>query len=1041
MPAAGSGVPKHRFGSSIVKSITLARENYGYFLSKQSPDSAVALLYRSIGSDTFSNTADGNRLRILRQVERKNVRVFRCFYRSGNTIDRYVDLGPAGELLMERSPVAGADHAIEQRNFYPDGTLRRIRRFHYNPVATRDGSEEPWYTVVNTGLVKEGPDQFYHPNGRMRVTLFYRQGALLDSTYTEWDAGGNLLRTTRSVNGVFRIEKQAKTDNAQARRKAFLVGLDYFSPEPGTPGVREKMFVDLDGAGNDIAMLKRALEAGRGFLPQHIVSISGRQATRTFMLRSFEAFASQVQNGDILFLHFSGQGFLKMTSEGGKTLALPTSDIWRYGKDTIYATDSGMISQKELQAFLHSLQKRAGPTGQVILSLDVCHSGALLSDTTDLRPAATDRERVFARGESPNLLLNFVEDGSTPSAILTATLEDQYSFEMKDENDFPVGAYSYMLARSLGNPFVNDPKELIEMIAESMIEKGLRQEPAVLANKAFNIFEESAAPEAGTLLSLPRVKAAGNAFVLSVGVSKYPSSLQQATFANASLDASSYHQFFGHSFKRFAGSDTSRKIRALLLQDTAATKAGILKGLNDAISLTKPADYFVFNFSGYCRSLKDSSGRAQTWFVPYGLEKMDDEAQIRAQGISLKQLKDLLQLVPANNQLFITEAGSTADFPKEFIQALIEASPTVAALSNKNRIFLVPKSSGLDRFRCAGLTVAHGPLNHYVTSLPAELNIFGIFTDSLYREAIRYALTRSEVTCDYFRTGYFDMFSEKEFVRSLSSLLPEEMMQSRGVAVGARERQAFQEGIGHRYALVVGTDRYAGKPDWRDLDNPVFDARDIAASLKRNFGFDTLLLVDQPSDSLYARILYLSQHLQPSDQLLVYIGGHGDFDDRLFDDGFIVSGNSRAVKEDPYRNTYLQYSKLSRMINRLPATQILMVLDVCFGGTFDERVARNKSRAREYDDLAQAAYVSEKLKKRTRIYLTSGGKREVPDGYKGKHSPFAVRLLEALQTKGGAGRLLTATDLFQFVQKLPSGPLLGSFGDDEPGSEFVMVGQ
>ena len=118
-----------------------------------------------------------------------------------------------------------------------------------------------------------------------------------------------------------------------------------------------------------------------------------------------------------------------------------------------------------------------------------------------------------------------------------------------------------------------------------------------------------------------------------------------------------------------------------------------------------------------------------------------------------------------------------------------------------------------------------------------------------------------------------------------------------------------------------------------------------------------------------------------------------------------------------------------------------MILDVCFGGTFDERVARNEARSKtdEYKDLGSESFFSEKMKKKTRLYISSGGKKEVPDGYKGKHSPFALRLLEALQTKGGASKILTGSDLFQYVKKLPSGPLLGSFGDDMPGSEFVLL--
>ena len=392
--------------------------------------------------------------------------------------------------------------------------------------------------------------------------------------------------------------------------------------------------------------------------------------------------------------------------------------------------------------------------------------------------------------------------------------------------------------------------------------------------------------------------------------------------------------------------------------------------------------------------------------------------------------------------MFITEAGSTDAFQKEFIQALIETSPTIAALSNKNRIFMVPRSSGLDKFYCNNLPVEHGPLNYYITNLISDLNLFGLFENGVYADAIKYAINKKEIDCDYFKSGYFDIFFEKDYIKDLQYFLPAEVMQSRG-AIGTNQvREALAAGNSKRYALVMGTNKYDGKPDWNDLNNPALDAEDIAKELKEGFGYDVKLLIDNPIDSFYAHISYLSQVLRKNDQLIIYVAGHGDFDSVLLDDGFIVCKNSKPVKEDPYRNTYIQYSKMEKMVNRLPANQILMVLDVCFGGTFDERVAKNQGRdkATDYNDISDKSFFAKMLMKKTRLYLISGGKEVVPDGYKGKHSPFALRLLQALQGRGGSSKIITASDLKKFVERLPSGPLIGSFGDDEVSSEFILLG-
>ena len=356
---------------------------------------------------------------------------------------------------------------------------------------------------------------------------------------------------------------------------------------------------------------------------------------------------------------------------------------------------------------------------------------------------------------------------------------------------------------------------------------------------------------------------------------------------------------------------------------------------------------------------------------------------------------------------------------------------------------MVPRISGIDRFTCNQEVIDHGPLNYYITGLDKTLNVFGVFQDGLYADAVKYSLNRAEVECDFSRTGYFDIFFEREYIKDLQYFLPPEISQSRGLGVNREARAALAVGNSKKYALVVGTDKYTGKPDWSDLKNPVLDAKDIAAELRTGFGYNVKLLLDAPIDSIYAHISWLSQNLRKNDQLIIYIAGHGDFDSALLDDGFIVCRDSKPVSQDPYRNSYIQYSKFSRMINRLPANQILMALDVCFGGTFDERVARNQGRERttDYDNLSNISFYAEKLKKKTRLYLTSGGKDVVPDGLDKKHSPFALRLLQALQGRGGASKMLTAKNLHQFVERLPSGPLLGSFGDDEVGSEFILISE
>lgn len=1027
------GITPLRFNAG---EIVIHKLNYEYFIGKQICDSAVAYFIHpvSLGKKDDSvcqKNADSNRLFINTQLKSSNIFFFRLFFKNQRGVYRYIDFSIKNKLMAEANMVQ--DDLIEIQKFYQAGTVMSRTLYRFIPPTGETNSEQFCWYARAARLIKDGVEKIFYINNRLRIQREYVAGRLKDTLYTEFNSTGAVHKTYTVSNGKVAATKSFEK-NAVINKKAFLFGLDNYAVPDGSKNLFQARLPNLAGCENDVNLLKKVLTEDKGFDSHEIYRISGMDASKASLLKSFYNFSNGVKKGDIVFIHFSGMGMISEASPGNAQLIIACNDYYKY-KD-----ESGFISQMEFEQFLNAVQSAAGVSGQVILSLDVCHAGYFLSesissDTVNINPISNS-----FRGESNNILFRLIKNGGASTFIYASSSKDGFSVEMKGRDGKSYGYYTSVLADIMSsNPILNS-QDLFDNIQDSMKEKG--QTPGYLAKESQFLFEKNV-DDYDSLPSLPKLSLKAKAYSISVGINSYNTSTTKLHFDNCVSDAADYAAYFLSQYRKAVKDGDSSKIFSTVLLNENATKQKIIEAVNSAISSSRPEDYFIFNFSGYCKPLKDSAGKNVTWFVPYGLSNIADDKEIREKGISLKQLKELLQLIPANNQLFITEAGSTTDFQREFIQALIETSPTIASLSNKNRIFIVPKSSGMDNCICKNKYIEHGPLNFYITNMSNELNIFGLFDDSLYASAIKFELSKQEVECNYFRTGYFDIFFEKDFVKDLKYFLPEEIMQSRGGETLAEDRESVASNISRRFALVVGTDIYKGKPDWGDLNNPVSDATEIATALRNNFGFTVKLLQDKPSDSIYNQILWLSHQLQPSDQLLIYIAGHGDFDDRLFDDGFIVCNNSNTTKDDPYRNSYIQYSKLSRMINRLPARQILMVLDVCFGGTFDERVARNKSRGREdtYSDLTADTFFREKMKKNTRLYLTSGGKKEVPDGYKGKHSPFAIRLLQALQTRGGAAKILTASDLFQFVKMLPSGPLLGSFGDDEPGSEFVMLGK
>lgn len=1077
------------------RSIVLHNNNYGVFISGFKPDS-VAVIYRQPkeftrpldslstlfevrGSYIYSSRKNKqdfirdpalNRQLVQQLIALNDLSFFRLFYKNASgQVYKYDDLSARGKKISEVVLTDGQVLAMEIQKFYEDGVVRNRTQYR---VLRPDSLEKKkydslWYDL-NPKLVKAGREEIFYPNQKPMLARVYDNGLLRDSLYTELYSNGVVKKTYSTRGGVLHgsarsYDKQGKLlgelvfnngkvvkkvvagTEASQHKKAFLLGVSDYGVPSGLSGGKtwnKYPFMSINTA-NDLDTLRDVLVTYNGFDPARITTVTDEAATRNQLLAALRKFSASLQKGDIVFFHVSSQGIIIPDQPDSlrkfEGLAIPCRDA-NY-PDNPSLSSSNFIFQYQLEAFFNDVKKVIGKTGQLIISLDACHSGKLLS-----YQAGTENNKevtaIASRGESNNMLFNLVRDENIPTIIYTATTSEGLGYEMRDDRGKIFGAYSLALAGALSSPLSLNSEEVHEEVVSFLKENAKRQVPGYLANETQFLFEgkDAVGDNDKEKVKLPAIKPAGNVFILSAGVTDYALKTgEQLSFKNCEADAKAYGAFFQKQYEDLGGSRDGKKLYSSLLINQDATRENILAAINNAISNSKPDDYFIFNFSGYCKPLRDNSGKQVTWFVPFGLKSINDSAEIREKGISLTQLKDLLQMIPANNQLFITEAGSTDDFQKEFIQALIETSPTIASLSNKNRIFIVPNGSGLDNFSCNNSKEEHGPINYFVTNLSDDLNIFGLFEGGIYADAIKFNLNKTAVGCNFFRTAYFDVFFEREFMRDIRYFLPEELMQSRGAGLINKDKAAVANAIAKKYALLVGTNTYEGKPQWKDLEGiPVLDVRSIGTELKNHFGFEVITLVDKPSDSIYESIIRLSKTLKPNDQLLIYVAGHGDYDENLFDDGFIVCANSKQAKDDPYRNTYIQYSKLSRMINKLPASQVMMVLDVCFGGSFAEKVVRCSNRS-GYEDLSSADYISGKLKLKTRLFLSSGGKKEVPNGYKGRLSPFAQRFLQCLQTRGGDSKLLSSSSFYEFVKKLPSGPVIGSFGDDECGSEFLML--
>lgn len=554
-------------------------------------------------------------------------------------------------------------------------------------------------------------------------------------------------------------------------------------------------------------------------------------------------------------------------------------------------------------------------------------------------------------------------------------------------------------------------------------------------------------------------------YILSIGVSKY--NIERLVFTNCTSDAKKANAFFKNQFELDSTSifiDSTvfnfNDVYSYTLFDEQATYSNIDSIFQIISENAKPEDFFVFFFAGFSWDFGSGNPLQKgTYFFPFikeSLNLIDNELktsnQIYNQIIPLYKLKTWFELVPANKQLIITEAGPNKNFLKEFTTSLIEKDNLVSQLTNKNRIILTTTDYGRDNAFCDdGNSTGGGPLLNFIEKLPTEINIFELFDDH-YKEMVKYNIIKNEIDCGCFKGQlYSAIYFEKDILEIISETGKSYLM-SRGTKL--LDEEAEMEIITldsiKNYALIIGTDEY-NDPIWSKLSNPVYDATIIANKLKENYSFDTRLLINPTRTEILQSLLEYSQiRFDSLSQLFVFIAGHGNYDE--FSKGIIATKDSKSPEDDPFADTYISHSKLRDIIEGFRCNHILVVLDVCFGGTFNQNISsyivsegtmgistdeNSKSNYPSFE-ATESEFILRKMGKRTRLYMTSGGKEYVPDGVPGRHSPFASKFISALESEGGDDGVLTYGEIKSFVEKLNPWPRGGTFGSKSDG-DFLFI--
>ncbi len=227
---------------------------------------------------------------------------------------------------------------------------------------------------------------------------------------------------------------------SSGRKLALLIGIDSY-PEGTLAGDRP-----LDGCATDVEMQKALLTYRFGFLPEDIVCLTNRQATRSGIYQAFISHLyEQAKGGDTVVFHFSGYGAqvrIEDSLGGQETGRSLVPYDGRLPTESSPALND--ISEVELKSLLKQLK-----TKQITTVLDA----GFVTTAEPLSGGLRSRARsAIVTGQSPTPFPLLAEQRSLkasdpfPGVLLRGADVVDVAFE-RQWNGFSAGAFTYVLTQ------------------------------------------------------------------------------------------------------------------------------------------------------------------------------------------------------------------------------------------------------------------------------------------------------------------------------------------------------------------------------------------------------------------------------------------------------------------------------------------------------------------------------------------------------------------------------------------------------------------
>ena len=215
----------------------------------------------------------------------------------------------------------------------------------------------------------------------------------------------------------------------------------------------------------------------------------------------------------------------------------------------------------------------------------------------------------------------------------------------------------------------------------------------------------------------------------------------------------------------------------------------------------------------------------------------------------------------------------------------------------------------------------------------------------------------------------------------------------------AKPTDAALPQIQRKLALLVGINDYAS-PKIPKLEAAVGDAEAVGKVMHDKLGYEVRYLKNATQADIVRAINKLGREVGPQDSVTVYYAGHGYLsEDKKV--GYWIPADGGT--DSPAK--WISNSDIEKLLNAIPAKQILLVSDSCYSGAL--------TREQKVDFKSIATDPAKVLAKRSVTVMSSGSEEPVSDEGRDGRSIFAWHLMESLK---GVARYAPAAQLYQGVR-------------------------